>query len=373
MTLRHSIRWVTIAAMTVWQVVACGAPKSVMVKVAADSQAMGYEARRAMDGDPQTIWHTFWGRGESGHPHDIVVDLGEPRDISGFGYLPRRDGSNGTIRDFELYVSDDTRDFGRPVVTGTFAKRNTENVIRLNVPVRGRYARLRALSEVNGRPWTSIAELRFLVKGLTFTTNEASGTIVESPRTELEMQYETIRRDIQNRTRIASHADQVFSSDALILDSDRDPLDVVLRRTTALLRDIKNMPKAANLAPMEAELKKLRTACRKVPVTDEKQRMALFGKACQLRRRIAFANPLLDFDEILFITRHRATFNHMCDQYYGINVLPGGSIHVLSDPFGDKPRVRDVLADSVVQRGRLKGQKLTNGSVLSPDLSYDGK
>lgn len=373
MIVRHSIRWVTIAAMTVWQVVACGAPKSVTVGVAADSQAMGYEAYRAMDGDPQTMWHTFWGRGESGHPHDIVVDLGARRDISGFGYLPRRGGSNGTIKDFELYVSDDTRNFGRPVVAGTFAKRNAENVIRLSTPVKGRYARLRALSEVNGRPWTSIAELRFLVKGVTFTTSAASETTVEAPKTELEMQYETIHRDIQNRARIGRHADQVFSAEALIQDADRDPLDVVLRRTRALLHDIRDMPTAPDLAAMETELRNLRTAGRKVPVMDVKRRTALFGKACKLRRRIAFANPLLDFDKILFITRHRATFNHMCDQYYGINVLPGGSIHVLSDPFGDNPRIRDVLADAVVQRGRLKGQKLTDGSVLSPDLSYDGK
>jgi SAM-dependent methyltransferase len=35
--------------------------------------------------------------------------------------------------------------------------------------------------------------------------------------------------------------------------------------------------------------------------------------------------------------------------------------------------VRDVVADSVVQRGRLKGQKLENGCFVSPDLSYDGK
>jgi hypothetical protein len=76
---------------------------------------------------------------------------------------------------------------------------------------------------------------------------------------------------------------------------------------------------------------------------------------------------------MLFITRHRATFDHMCDQYYGINVLPGGSILVLSDPFGNQPRIRDVLADAVVQRGRLKGRRLEGGSVLSPDLSYDGK
>ncbi|MDP7107810.1 MAG: hypothetical protein QGH41_12065, partial [Roseibacillus sp.] len=35
--------------------------------------------------------------------------------------------------------------------------------------------------------------------------------------------------------------------------------------------------------------------------------------------------------------------------------------------------MRDILSDSVVQRGRLKGEKLINGSFVSPDLSYDGR
>ncbi|MHC4628686.1 MAG: HzsA-related protein, partial [Planctomycetota bacterium] len=108
-------------------------------------------------------------------------------------------------------------------------------------------------------------------------------------------------------------------------------------------------------------------------VTDAQRRLDLFKKAYDLRRRIALSNPLLDFDKIVFIKRHRATFNHMCDQYYGINILPEGGIYVLSDPFDENPRLHDVLADSVVERGRLKGQRLTDGSFLSPDLSYDGK
>ncbi|MHC4213069.1 MAG: HzsA-related protein [Planctomycetota bacterium] len=91
-------------------------------------------------------------------------------------------------------------------------------------------------------------------------------------------------------------------------------------------------------------------------------------------RRIAFHNPLLDFDKILFIKRNhpRGTF-HMCDQYYGFNGIPGGGLFILSDAFGTNPKLTDVLADSVVENGRLKGQKLSNGVFLSPELSYDGK
>lgn len=247
------------------------------------------------------------------------------------------------------------------------------NTVRLPASAKGRYVKSRALSEVNGKPWTSIAELRILTDGLKFMAVNSPGIVTGSPKTELEIQYETILSNIANRRRISRYAEQVYSSDALILDSDRDPLDVVVRRTSVLLDDLLRMPFAPDLAQMADQLKELQKARTEVEVTYTEQRFELFKKACRLRRRIALSNPLLDFDKILFIKRHRATFNHMCDQYYGINVLPGGGIYVLSDPFGDNPQVRDVLADSVVQRGRLKGQRLKGGSVLSPDLSYDGK
>jgi hypothetical protein len=86
----------------------------------------------------------------------------------------------------------------------------------------------------------------------------------------------------------------------------------------------------------------------------------------------------------------------MCDQFYGMANQPGGGLYVLSNPFKGEPAVRDVLAGSVVENGRLKGTKLgggpvrrwnisfdgmgnqngektEGGSFLSPDLSYDGR
>jgi hypothetical protein len=91
-------------------------------------------------------------------------------------------------------------------------------------------------------------------------------------------------------------------------------------------------------------------------------------------RDIAFANPLLDFDKVLFIKRHDAVgVFHMCDQYYGCNAKPGGGLFVLSDPFGPNPRLTNVLEDATVKKGRLAGDNLTEGAFLSPEVSYDGK
>ena len=183
-----------------------------------------------------------------------------------------------------------------------------------------------------------------------------------------------LARDIANRKWHAKIADQAFCEQALILPSDRDPADVVLRRTAALLADLTARDDAPDLSARAAELKALTAECAKLPLADEAARRKLLARAVKLRRRIAFANPLLDFDKILFIKRHDAGGPfHMCDQYYGCNAKPGGGLFVLHDPFGENPRAVDLLADSVVEKGRLEGSKLVGGSFLSPELSFDGK
>jgi len=353
-------------------------PKVVKVKLRCDSDTTRYEAYLAMDGNPRTMWHTAWGKGEPKHPHEIVVDLGKAYEVSGIAYLPRIDGCpNGTIRDYELYVSDKDKEFGEPVVKGAFTKVKGESLVKFPKAVNGRYVRLRALSEAHGRAWTSIAELRVLSEGVRFKATAASGLMlpecVESLDSEVKRRFVVLLDDLRKRRRFDKYASETFREEALILPSDRDPVDVILRRTAALLSDIRAMESAPDLSHAVEELEQLRTAAGECDMEDADARYQIFEKAYRLRRRIAFSNPLLSFDEILFIKRHRATYNHMCDQYYGVKARPGGGLCVLRNPFGSEPKVRDVLGESVVQRGRLKGQKLVDGSFLAPDLSYDAQ
>ena len=63
----------------------------------------------------------------------------------------------------------------------------------------------------------------------------------------------------------------------------------------------------------------------------------------------------------------------MCDQYYGMAATPGGGLYILADAFGPAPRLRDILAEAVVERGRLEGQRLTGGPTTPPDWRYDGE
>lgn len=190
---------------------------------------------------------------------------------------------------------------------------------------------------------------------------------------ERDREFAELATQIQQRAWYDSVAAQTHRREALILEGDRDPVDVVLRRTAALLAHIRELPQAPDLSEAAAKLGALRERGKRATVEDTEARKALFHEACALRRRIAFANPLLRFDRILFIKRERSRYNHMCDQFYGHNAVPGGGVLVLENAFGEKPAVRDVLAGSRVENGRLKGRSLAGGSFLSPDLSFDGR
>ncbi|NQT86125.1 discoidin domain-containing protein [bacterium] len=95
--------------------------------------------------------------------------------------------------------------------------------------------------------------------------------------------------------------------------------------------------------------------------------------ACWAARSVAFANPLLSADRLLFIKRHHPKGPyHMCDQFYGCNAVAGGGLFALENPFSGNPTLVNLLENSVVQAGRLKGQKLDTGAFLSPEMSFDG-
>lgn len=115
-------------------------------------------AVNAIDGDPSTIWHTEWFTADPPPPHEIQLDLGSTRQVCGLRYLPRPGGGNGTVADYEVYLSQDGTTWGQPVATGTFPPGAEEKWIPF-AETQARYVRFVALSEVNDNPWTSAAEI----------------------------------------------------------------------------------------------------------------------------------------------------------------------------------------------------------------------
>ncbi len=154
-------------------------------------------------------------------------------------------------------------------------------------------------------------------------------------------------------------------------------LDVIKSGQDLASRLITKGANPAQISDLRVALEEIKQKLSEFEDSDEEAfsvRRDIFIKADKVIRQIAFNNPLLNFDKILFIKRYdsRGVF-HMCDQYYGFNGVPGGGLFVLSDPFGTTPTLTNLLENSVVERGRLKGKKLAGGVFLSPELSYDGK
>ena len=151
-------------------------PRAAWTLLFVDSQETVGEnapATNAFDGNPNTFWHTQWKLANPPPPHEIQINLGAAYTLNGFAYLPRQDGcSNGTVKQFEFYVSADGVNWGTPVASGTFNYGSAilncnggaiPSIQRINfTAATGRYIRFRALSEVNGNPWTSAAEINVL-------------------------------------------------------------------------------------------------------------------------------------------------------------------------------------------------------------------
>ena len=122
----------------------------------------------AIDGNPNTFWHTAWKNSDPPPPHEIWIDLGATYDIDALRYLPRQDGgTNGTFSQYALYVSNvppvppDPTSWGDPVTTGTFAANTTEKTVYFT-PTTARFVCFKELTEINGNPWGSVAEINFL-------------------------------------------------------------------------------------------------------------------------------------------------------------------------------------------------------------------
>jgi hypothetical protein len=127
-----------------------------------ETNGQDYSGASAVDGDPDTYWHTQWQGNSPGLPHEIIIELFPPSVIKGFTYLPRQDVSDhGTIKDYEFYASDEGTNFGAPIKKGGFAPGKAEQIETFE-PVKCRFIKLRAISEITGQPWTSAAEIRVI-------------------------------------------------------------------------------------------------------------------------------------------------------------------------------------------------------------------
>jgi hypothetical protein len=142
------------------------APKNIKVlKASSENKSNDKLASYAIDGKPNTIWHTQFSNGLKSHPHEIILDLGKPMLIEGFRYLARQEGGwNGAFADTEFTVSNSPEVFPSNPLKINFKKTNLVQSADLKTPISGRYVKIKIISEVNNGPWASAAELGIIAK-----------------------------------------------------------------------------------------------------------------------------------------------------------------------------------------------------------------
>lgn len=132
-----------------------------------------------------------------------------------------------------------------------------------------------------------------------------------------------------------------------------------LDRAHQLLLELQQDQRADMLQPLAERWEQL--AAERPAADDLTQCRQLYLQAHWLKRRIALANPLMDFGQLLFCKRVPTSYSHLVMQYYGWRARPGGGIYVLERP-GYSLACRDLFAG-----------ELAAGNVLEPRLSYDGR
>jgi beta-galactosidase len=112
-----------------------------------------------IDGDPSTFWHSHWSGTAAAAPHEVILNLGELRDLKSLRITPRRDMTNGRVKDYELYVSSDGTTWDVPIVKGSFLNATERQTLVLPKPHKVQYIKLVVLSDQSGQGLGAIGEI----------------------------------------------------------------------------------------------------------------------------------------------------------------------------------------------------------------------
>jgi hypothetical protein len=164
---------------------------------------------------------------------------------------------------------------------------------------------------------------------------------------------------------------EALDAQALAQPADSDPVTVVLRRTGALRSYYQRrgwLP-AAQLAEVETQLSKL--AADAQTTASDADRQALFLKACALRRQLALANPLLDFERMVAMLEQPGEAR-IIEQARA--VWPGhsrGGGPVMIDRFKAQAECTPLLRGVRAVSGPWQGREL-NGKFSGLELNWAG-
>lgn len=123
--------WASMAEFNILNESGSNLDRSNWLVSASSEEATIDPASHAIDADSTTIWHSEYDADPvPSHPHEFIVDLGNPAVVTGFRQLPRSDGENGRIKDYQFHGSNDGTSWTL-LTSGTFSGTATEKTVRL--------------------------------------------------------------------------------------------------------------------------------------------------------------------------------------------------------------------------------------------------
>jgi hypothetical protein len=135
---------------------------------------------------------------------------------------------------------------------------------------------------------------------------------------------------------------------------DTKALTGALSRGRAMIADMRALGAATEADKAAAALGAVEKAC-----DTGAEARALYMQARWALRELAFSNPAIDFDEVVFVKRQWPWCNHQCSHRVGEAQLPGANLCILKglSPDGE---IRELL-----------GEAHARGGIGRFDLSYD--
>ncbi len=187
----------------------------------------------------------------------------------------------------------------------------------------------------------------FLLLALCFLPQSLAGPLSDQARATIEADWQ--------------RQEQVTRS---VKATSPEALQGALERSELMIRDIREL--GAGDAVNEAQQKLLKIRQQQETLTKANTKagndwLQLYLQTRWIVRDLAFSNPLLDFDELLFVKRHWPRWAHQCSHRVGEAQIPGATLSVLTGLHPDA-KVRDLLSG-----------KFAKGGIGRPDLSFDGR
>ena len=134
---------------------------------------------QAVDGNPDTIWHTQWKKAQPGFPHELLLELDSVRELVGLAYLPRQDRPTSRPKGIVVETSLNGKDW-TTACTGTAEDSGKWQQFKFATLTRVKLLRLRITSSQDGKPDIAIAEVVPLAaKPLVAEAENTSRTLAE--------------------------------------------------------------------------------------------------------------------------------------------------------------------------------------------------